>query len=194
MPKIDKSKIAATLLTSGMLGLSCGSAVGAVRFEGQVQGGGGPVASSTVTLWAATAGEPKQLSQTELGGDGRFELASPDTLGADPVLYVTAKGGEATASKRSGDNPAIGLMAVLGAKPPAKIVVNELTTVASVWTSAQFLGGGALKGQPLGLRIAAGNVPNLVDLETGGLGPVIQDPLNSSQTTTLATFNTLANC
>jgi len=32
-----------------------------------------------------------------------------------------------------------------------------------------------------------------VDLETGGLGPVIQDPLNSSQTATLATFNTLAN-
>ena len=36
-------------------------------------------------------------------------------------------------------------------------------------------------------------MPNLVDLETGGLGPVIQDPLNSSQTTTLATVNTLAN-
>jgi hypothetical protein len=27
----------------------------------------------------------------------------------------------------------------------------------------------------------------------GGVGPVIQDPLNSSQTATLATFNTLAN-
>ena len=35
-------------------------------------------------------------------------------------------------------------------------------------------------------------VPNLVDLATGGLGPVIQDPLNSSQTPTLARFNTLA--
>jgi hypothetical protein len=30
-------------------------------------------------------------------------------------------------------------------------------------------------------------------LETGALGPVIQDPLNSSQTTTLATFNTLGD-
>jgi len=36
-------------------------------------------------------------------------------------------------------------------------------------------------------------VPNLVDLETGGLGPVIQDPLNSSQTATLATFSTLGD-
>ena len=46
---------------------------------------------------------------------------------------------------------------------------------------------------PLGLQIAAGNVPNLVDLQTGGLGPVIQDPLNSNVTTTLATFSTLAD-
>ncbi|MGO9829788.1 MAG: hypothetical protein ACLPJH_06570 [Myxococcaceae bacterium] len=68
-----------------------------------------------------------------------------------------------------------------------------MTTVASAWTGAQFLNGTALSGKALGLRIAAGNVPNLVDLETGALGPVIQDPLNSSRTTTLATFNTLGN-
>ena len=46
-------------------------------------------------------------------------------------------------------------------------------------------------GDALALRIAAGNVPNLVNLETGGLGSVIQDPLNSSQTTTMAKLNTL---
>jgi len=53
--------------------------------------------------------------------------------------------------------------------------------------------GDVLSGTKLGLRIAAGNVPNLVDLETGELGPVIQDPLNSSQTATLATFSTLGD-
>jgi streptogramin lyase len=73
------------------------------------------------------------------------------------------------------------------------VTINELTTVASVWTGAQFLNGTTFSGNALGLHIAAGNVPNLVDLETGGLGPVIQDALNSSQTATLATFNTLAN-
>ncbi len=35
---------------------------------------------------------------------------------------------------------------------------------------AQFLKGGALSGHALGLKIAAGNVPNLVDVTTGGLG------------------------
>lgn len=73
------------------------------------------------------------------------------------------------------------------------MTINELTTVASAWTGAQFLNGTALSGQALGLRIAAGNVPNLVNLETGGLGSVIEDPLNSSQTTTLAKLNTLGH-
>ena len=84
-------------------------------------------------------------------------------------------------------------MTVLGSEPPSSVVINELTTIASVWTHAQFVDGAAIEGHALGLRIAAGNVPNFVDLTTGGLGPVIQDPLNSSQTTTLATFNTLGD-
>ena len=68
-----------------------------------------------------------------------------------------------------------------------------MTTVASVWTNAQFLDGAALKGPALGLRIAAGNVPNFVDLATGGWGDAIQDPFNSGQTPTMANFATLAD-
>jgi hypothetical protein len=82
---------------------------------------------------------------------------------------------------------------VLGAKPPAKVTINEMTTVASVWTHNQFIDGTAIKGQPLQLRIAAGNVPSFVDLQTGGCGTTIQDPLKSSQTPTMANFATLAD-
>ena len=73
------------------------------------------------------------------------------------------------------------------------VVINEFTTVASVWTNAQFLDGTTLKGHALELKIAAGNVPNFVDLATGGWGGIIQDPLNSSQTPTMANFATLAD-
>ena len=69
----------------------------------------------------------------------------------------------ATVSKGSSDNPAIALLTVLGNTPPAKVVINQLTTVASVRTNAQFLDGTAIKGHALGQRIAAGNVPNFVD-------------------------------
>jgi hypothetical protein len=56
---------------------------------------------------------------------------------------------------------------------------------------AQFLDGDSIQGNPLGLKIAAGNVPNFVDLQTGGRGMAIQDALNSSKTTTMANFATL---
>ena len=68
-----------------------------------------------------------------------------------------------------------------------------MTTVASVWTNNEFHNGTALQGHALGLKIAAGNVPNFVDLQTGGWGTTIQDPLNSSQTPTMANFATLAD-
>ena len=61
-------------------------------------------------------------------------------------------------------------MTVLGSKPPANVTINEFTTIASVWTHAQFIDGAAIKGHALGLRIAAGNVPSFVDLATGGWG------------------------
>ncbi len=68
-----------------------------------------------------------------------------------------------------------------------------MTTIASVWTNAQFLDGAAIKGPALSLSIAAGNVPNFVDLSTGGYGVMIQDALNSTQTPTMANFATLAS-
>jgi hypothetical protein len=176
-----------------VLVLTAGPASAAAALKGQVLGAGAPVARSTVTLWAAGVGAPRQLAQTQTSGDGRFQLTVRLPTGDASVLYLVAGGGQPAASKASGDNKAIVLMAILGGRPPANVVVNERTTVASAWMGAQFLNGTALSGNTLGLRIAAGNVPNLVDLATGELGPVIQDPLNSSQTTTLATFNTLAN-
>src|SRR5271169_809510 len=159
--------------------------------EGQVLGGGAPISKSTVTLWSASADAPKQLAQTQTGDDGRFTLSvegSPDS-----ILYIVAKGGVPAANKGGGDNPAIALISVLGNKPPAKITINEMTTVASVWTNAQFIEGTAIKGNALGLRIAAGNVANFVDLATGGYGGMIQDALNSTQTPTMANFSTLSD-
>jgi hypothetical protein len=167
------------------LGLLCGmifsSPAVAQTIAGAVQGGGLPIAKSTVTLWAATAEAPAKLGHASTGADGRFTIKYAPRAGT--ILYIVASGGE----------PSVTLLAVLGEKPPAKVTVNELTTVASAYTCAQFLHGGAISGSPLGLRIAAGNVPNLVDPATGGWGKVLLDPLNSTQTATLATLNTLGS-
>jgi hypothetical protein len=177
----------------GLLGLACGAADAAVRIDGQVQAGGGAVAGSTVTLWAGSANGPKQLAQAKTADDGRFALGTDQVPGPGESLYLIAKGGVPSVNKSAGDNPSLALLAVLGATPPAHLTINEMTTVASVWTNAQFLDGAAIKGPALSLSIAAGNVPNFVDLQAGGWGGAIQDPLNSSQTPTMANSATLAD-
>jgi hypothetical protein len=172
--------------------LLAGHALAADNIKGQVLLGGSPVAKSTVTLWEASSDAPKQLDQAKTSDDGRFEVHVKGAHG-DGVLYLVAAGGVPKAGQTASDNPAIVLLSVLGSKPPEKIVVNELTTVASAFTAARFINGEAISGNLLGLRIAAGNTPNLVDLETGGWGKVIIDSGNSTWTTTLANFDTLGS-
>src|SRR5215510_5950446 len=118
-----------------------GPVLAADSLEGIVLGGGAPIANATVTLWATSAGAPAQLAQTQTGADGRFSLALRNSPGSGTSLYLIATGGRATADTRSGDNPAIALLTVLGSEPLAKVVIHEMTTVASVWTHAQFLEG-----------------------------------------------------
>jgi streptogramin lyase len=169
---------------------------GTGEVTGRVQGAGGPIAGSTVSLYAAGEGKPIQLGQAKTGDDGTFKLAvgAAKLKGpADRVLYLVARGGTPKAAGAKGPNDAIALLAILGPEPPKTVTVNEFTTVASVWTAAQFLVGDVLSGTKLGLRLAAGNVPNFVDLQTGGYGDTIQNSLNSGQTPTMANFATLAN-
>ena len=96
-------------------------------------------------------------------------------------------------ARLAGTIPAVALLTVLSGDAKESIVINELTTVASAFTNARFINGESISGNPLGLRIAAGNVPNLVDPATGGWGKVLLDPLNSTQTTTLANLDTLGS-
>jgi hypothetical protein len=170
----------------------CARGAAAQSINGRVMNAGAPIAKSVVTLWEAGATSPRKLAKAVSNDAGAFELRGR-AIRNDDVLYVVATGGQPKVGNASGDNPGIALLAVLGTRPPATIVVNELTTIASVWTNAQFLDGSALSGNAVGLRIAARNVPNFVDVTTGNWGDAIQGPLNGPQTTTMANLATLAD-
>src|SRR5512135_3058838 len=113
------------------------SAENSVR--GQVLGGGKPIANSTVTLWEASDGAPKQLAQARTNADGRFELRGKAAASDTAILYLIASGGTAKAKEGSADNASIVLLSVLGNKAPSTVVINELTTVASAYTAARFI-------------------------------------------------------
>lgn len=163
-----------------------------VQLIGQVLAAGAPVADAAVTLWEASASAPNQVVQTRTDRAGRFAFAGGDAAASNGIRYVVATGGAPTAHAVSGNQSTLALMTLLGPTSPSFVTINELTTVAAAFTAARFIANGAIAGPPLGLRIAAGNAPNLVDPATGGWGRVLLDPLNSTQTTTLATLNTLA--
>ncbi len=194
MFKGDKAQVTAMLLAVGLVSAALSPATAAaVHIEGQVQIGGGALAGSTVSLWAASADAPARLAQVQTDADGRFAVSVDATPSGASSLYLVASGGTPAVNKAGGDNKAIDLLAVLGKDSPPKVVVNELTTVASAFTNARFLKGESISGNPLGLKIAAGNAPNLVDPATGGWGKVVLDPINSTQNTTLANLDTLGS-
>jgi hypothetical protein len=124
--------------------LAAAPALAADTIKGQVLGAGSPIAGAKVTLWAAGVGAPPtQLAQTQTIADGRFELNAGSKSGD---LYIVANGGHAVANASGGENAAIALMTVLGADAPENVVINEMTTIASVFTHNQFIDGAAIKG------------------------------------------------
>jgi hypothetical protein len=167
-------------------------AVADTALTGSVQIGGQPVSSASLTVYAAGTAAPTKLGEGKSGVDGSFKLTAKDSP-KDCVFYVVARGGTPKGAGAKAANDGLALLSVLGPKLPDRATLNELTTVASAFTSARFINGESISGHPIGLRIAAGNVPNLVDPATGGWGKVLLDPLNSTQTTTLANLNTLGS-
>jgi hypothetical protein len=105
------------LMATGAFGWTCEPAAAAVRIEGQVEAGNGPVAQSTVTLWAASANAPVRLAQAKTGADGRYAISVQTVPGGAVILYLVATGGVPTVNKAGKNNPAIALMAVLGGTP-----------------------------------------------------------------------------
>src|SRR5262249_3938019 len=148
--------LAAVLVAGGLLALhraqpsSAGPAGDpSGGFAGRVQVAGSPIAGSTVTLYAAGGAKPVQLAQAKTNdhGDFKLDVGAEQLKGAsDKVLYLVARGGTPKAAAAKGSNDAIALLSVLGMKLPKAATVNELTTVASAFTSARFLNGEALSG------------------------------------------------
>jgi len=174
-PRTSRPSLAWAALALCMMFLT-GHASVQRNINGQVLGGGAPMSHSTVTLWEAIGGTPRKVAQTTTNADGRFQLDGKASSG-DTSFYLLATGG--VPRGKSANNPHVVLLAVVGSNPPAQVVVDEMTTIASVITHTQFINGAAVKGSPLALRIAAGNVSNFVDLKTGDYGATILDPLRS---------------
>lgn len=185
---------------------------------GTVMSGQKPVSGSSVQFYAAGntgyGAAPTALLSSAVTTDssGAFSIATYTCPSPSSQVYLVAEGGNPGVA---GSNNSLALMSALGTcgnlANSASVVVNELTTVASVWALSQFMSAGANVGtsstNATGLANAFATVNNLVNVTTGAMpGPslpagatapsgelnTLADILNScTQTTGGAACNTL---
>ncbi len=166
----------------------------AVSLGGTVEANATAVVGSDVTLYqAAPSGSPAVLGSGTTDGSGQFTISFDQPAANDAALYVLAQGGTS-----GGTTLPITFVLAAGlgiGSPPSSIVVNELTTVATAVSLAQFIGaGGAISGPAPGLPNAAQFVAHIADVQTGGLGATISDDINTAiDPNSSAPVNSLAN-
>jgi hypothetical protein len=173
-----------------------------LTFGGKVLAGTQPIAGAAVQIYAAgTTGNGSasaSLLTTAVTTDasGAFTIpASYYCPVAGSQLYVIARGGNVgTAAANSG----IGLASVIGAcnqlTASSQFVINEVTTVATVWALAQFIASdtsvGASATNAQGFANAIATVANLANI-TAGTSPGAAFPANGASPA--AKINTVAN-
>jgi streptogramin lyase len=198
--------------------LGCGAGVssssgplsgGALR--GGVHGGQQPIVGATIQLYAAgTAGyassaTPLLTSAVTTDATGSFSITGDYTCpSSTSQVYLVATGGNPGLAPGT-NNAAIALMAALGPcslhgsqytlDPNSFITINEVTTVASVYALAAFMGGdaahvGTSSTNAVGLVNAFQMVTNLVNTTTGAALSVT--PAGNG-TPPQAAINTLGN-
>jgi len=145
-----------------------------------VLAGSQPLIGASVELYAAsTSGNGASASSLlsslpTTGTNGAFTVAAGYTCpSATSLIYVVARGGKPAAA--SSANSAISLITVIGVcdqvSASTAIVVNEATTVATVYALSQFLSAGGNIGSSatntVGLANAVATAGALADITAG---------------------------
>jgi hypothetical protein len=188
-PSLILIGLSAALLSILQAGPSARATIAAAA--GKVSSAGDGIAGSTVTLFAANETSASQLGTTITDSQGLFSLPFTNP-GGNSVLYIVAKGGDVG----RGSNSAITLATVLGTASnyAPSVAINELTTIASIWSLTQFIhSDGSIYGPSPGLQDGAATVPSLVNLSNGSPSRTLTSGWN--QPTKLVTLgNMLASC
>ena len=169
--------VALALSGCGISALAPSSTVPGALLQGRVRGGQQPVSGASIALYAAgSAGDglgatnllAPNIVTTDANGDfgitGDYLCPTSTTQ-----VYLVASGGNPGLAPGT-DNSALVLMAALGncgnLTSSTNIMLDEVTTVASAWALAQFLGSGAIVGSTstnsIGLSNAFAVANNLV--------------------------------
>ena len=186
------------------------SASGMLTISGQVLGGQQPMNLSTISLYAAgktgLASTPRSMltGSVTTNSIGYFSISGKYACQSGDQVYIVATGGDAG----SGANSAIAMMTALGPcatllanASTTTITINEVTTVASVYSLAAFMNSVQALGSDAtntpstdGLAAAFATTGTLVST-TSGFAPAISTGNGIvPQATIYSLANALAAC
>ncbi|QFT56569.1 hypothetical protein [Microbulbifer sp. THAF38] len=141
-----------------------------------------------IELWKALPGREAQLlNQVVADNQGKARLTY-DYLEEGSVLYIKSKGGRISDKFHQ----YLEQLAILPLIKPSSVIINEITTIGSIWPNAQQLKNGRLQGSFNALKIGSGHVQHLTDVSSGNFGGTVLGLGNLTQSETVARMNTLA--
>jgi hypothetical protein len=161
-----------------------------LTLSGRVQSNGASLTAFKVSLFGSFSGDGGTwvfLGSATTGADGGFTVdyrLTDAQRAQQPVLFIEAASGPAMLASAIGTGD--GAVA-------APVVVNDFTTVAAGNAFAQFISASGIAGDPTGMRNASQMMTNLADPVSGAVGTALASIPNGDATSTLATFNSLAN-
>ena len=160
----------------------------ASSFSGRVSVLGKPVSEAKVLLWQSSAKDgAKKIVETKTSKDGAFKLSIPRNK--NKVSYLISEGGSID-GQDAGD---LKMLSVLDSNSNKSVVINELTSVGSVWPNAQLINENKISGSETALAIGSGHVSHLVNTSTGKYGETLLNGLNLPNSETMVRLNVLSN-
>ncbi len=171
---------------------------------GLVQGGVVPVSGASVQMYAVgttgdgSAATPLFATPLVTDADGKFDYAGAYTCpSAGALVYMVATGGD-PGTTAAAPNPQISMMTALGPcgnlTPTTDVTINEVTTVAAVYSLAPYMQGGTAVGAGTGDQdalAAAFKMAALLANPATGTTPGANAPEDA--TLPIAEINTLAD-
>ena len=158
-------------------------------FTVNVESEGNIVANAKVKMWQAKPGEKATLiAKNKTSSQGRV-VFDPLPTPQRGFYYFTSEGGDI--SGKASDHYA-GL-AVLTPDHNGDVVINEISTIGSLWpVASQFSGDNNISGSDSGLLVGSAHVSHLVDVKKGDFGTTVLDGSNLTFSETVGRMNTLA--
>ena len=187
-PRSIVSTIFTATLVIGLAGcgaspssLTSSTSAAGEAYGGQIFGGNQPISNAVIQMYApgvngyGTSASPLLNRLVTTDANGHFSLTNAFTCPSNSTpVYLVVTGGNPGLTSAT-NNSALVMMGLLGScgnlNSSSYFVINELTTVAAVWSLAPFMVDyahiGTSAGNVQGLLNAFATAENLVAIETG---------------------------